>query len=272
MFSSAEIERLLVIASVIVLYSVAVLALVARRRAIDQTVLIVAMNITLVFLATAIWTRWIRENQGPFLTMYDILLSNLFSLLLVYALVLRFEPVFRPSLVVVAPFLAGLGSWLLQTSSRAEPLPPTFDNPWLWAHVVSGKLFFALCMTIAGMCAVLYWRGLRDEASLRSDLTREIDQAVWQVASFAFACQSLMLVAGAVWAHSAWGRYWAWDPLETWALLTWLCLGLLLHVRLTFKRIPAPYMWTGIFVVFGLAFLTFLGIPFVSIAPHKGVL
>ena len=47
-----------------------------------------------------------------------------------------------------------------------------------------------------------------------------------------------MLVAGAVWAHSAWGHYWSWDPLETWTLVTWLMLGGTLHARATFRNMP----------------------------------
>jgi ABC-type transport system involved in cytochrome c biogenesis permease subunit len=78
-----------------------------------------------------------------------------------------------------------------------------------------------------------------------------------------------MLIVGAVWAQDAWGRYWAWDPLETWAFATWLALALVLHARATFR--PAP-RWHGamLIAVFVLAFLTFFGVPFISTAPHKG--
>jgi len=78
-----------------------------------------------------------------------------------------------------------------------------------------------------------------------------------------------MLIVGAVWAQDAWGRYWAWDPLETWAFLTWLVLAFSLHLRFTVKTTPR----TGailILGVFAVAFLTFFGVPFISKAPHKG--
>ena len=98
------------------------------------------------------------------------------------------------------------------------------------------------------------------------------DDAVWQLASVAFVFHSFMLLAGAVWAHSAWGRYWAWDSLETWTLVTWLALALVLHGRLTYKRLADRFWWFAVLIVFCLAFLTFLGIPFVSVAPHKGIM
>jgi ABC-type transport system involved in cytochrome c biogenesis permease subunit len=84
-----------------------------------------------------------------------------------------------------------------------------------------------------------------------------------------FIFESLMLVAGAIWAQDAWGRYWAWDPLETWSFLTWLVLGIGLHARVTFKLSPR----TGailVISVFVIAFLTFFGMPFISTTPHKG--
>jgi ABC-type transport system involved in cytochrome c biogenesis permease subunit len=89
--------------------------------------------------------------------------------------------------------------------------------------------------------------------------------------SAAFVFDSFMLLAGAVWAHDAWGRYWSWDPLETWSLLTWLGLAILLHLRLT-VRLPLAVGWSMAFAVLVIAFLTFFGVPFVSMAPHKGVM
>ena len=81
--------------------------------------------------------------------------------------------------------------------------------------------------------------------------------------------RGLMLVAGAIWAQDAWGRYWAWDRLETWAFITWLLLALALHLRMTYK--PAPRLSSAMaFAVFGIAFLTFFGVPFLSDRPHQG--
>ena len=84
-----------------------------------------------------------------------------------------------------------------------------------------------------------------------------------------FVFETLMLIAGAIWAQDAWGRYWGWDPLETWAFLTWLALAFFIHLRVTFKLRPRAGAY-AIITVFVLAFLTFFGVPFVSTAPHKG--
>ena len=78
-----------------------------------------------------------------------------------------------------------------------------------------------------------------------------------------------MLISGAVWAQDAWGRYWGWDPLETWAFATWLWMILILHARSGYLLRPTVQQ-VMLIVTFAIAFLTFFGIPFVSVLPHKG--
>jgi ABC-type transport system involved in cytochrome c biogenesis permease subunit len=226
-----------------------------------------ALSVILVLLTAAVAGRWLRESQGPFLTLYDVLLSNLFSLTLVYLVAAWLVPALRTSSVLVVAFLGVLGTWSLTVSAEAVPLPATFDNPWLWLHVTAGKLFLGLCLPAAATALWLLVRQRRTEPG-----SGDLDAAVWLTLSLAFVCHSFMLIAGAIWAHSAWGRYWAWDSLETWTFITWLCIALLLHARVTFRRMPVTYGWSAVVAIFGLAVLTFLGVPFLSIAPHKGVM
>jgi ABC-type transport system involved in cytochrome c biogenesis permease subunit len=226
-----------------------------------------ALTVILVLLTAAVAGRWMRESQGPFLTLYDVLLSNLFSLTLVYLVAAWLVPALRTASAIVVAFLGILGFWSLTESAVAVPLPATFDNPWLWLHVTAGKLFLGLCLPAA---ATATWLLVRRRRAVPGD--GELDAAVWLTLSLAFVCHSFMLIAGAIWAHSAWGRYWAWDSLETWTFITWLCIALLLHARVTFRRMPVTYGWSAVIAIFGLAILTFLGVPFLSIAPHKGVM
>ena len=270
---SAETERLLLIL-LVVTFAVASLASILVPQSDKRKAIVVPgiITIALVLAAAAIAVRWVREDQGPFLTLYDVLLSNLFSLAFVYLAVYLLVREMRPAAIVVMPLLLLLGLWLVRVPAEAIPLPATYDNYWLWLHVISGKLFFGLCLAAASGATLLMVGTVRDSRPADAPAMRSTDVAVWRLMSMAFICQSFMLVAGAVWAHSAWGRYWAWDSLETWALLTWLVLALLLHVRITFKQLSIAYLWAGVVLVFALAFLTFLGVPFVSIAPHKGVM
>jgi ABC-type transport system involved in cytochrome c biogenesis permease subunit len=225
-----------------------------------------ALAVIVLLLSTALAGRWVRESQGPFLTLYDVLVSNLFSLALVFVVAASLLPVLRASAAIVTAFLAVLGSWALSLDATATPLPATFDNPWLWLHVGAGKLFLGLCLPAAATAALLL--AIPGNATAVADR----DNAVWFTLSLAFVCHSFMLIAGAIWAHTAWGRYWAWDSLETWTFVTWLSTALLLHARVTFRRMPLAVGWAGVVAIFALAILTFFGVPFLSVAPHKGVM
>lgn len=265
---SMAAERTTLLAAVAGFAVVLVLDVVLRRVSRPAwPVVNGGLMIVLALLTAAVVGRWLRESQGPFLTLYDVLLSNLFSLALVYLVAAWLVPALRRSSVIVVAFLGVLGIWSLTESAVAVPLPATFDNPWLWLHVSAGKLFLGLCLPAAATALLLLVRSARTASN---DV--EMDAAVWLTLSLAFVCHSFMLIAGAIWAHSAWGRYWAWDSLETWTFITWLCIALLLHARVTFRRMPVTYGWSAVVAIFGLAILTFLGVPFLSVAPHKGVM
>lgn len=236
------------------------------RHSLSLTGLMVAA----MALLTGIVLRWDRIGQGPFLTMFEVLLSNLFSLSLVYTVLYWRIVRLRPTLPIVITLLMILAAWALLSRPDTVLLPPTFNHPWLWLHVIAGKLFLSFCMSASSM-AILLLLNQSYGIAAASVSTHDHDPIVWKLMAIAFVFHSFMLIAGAVWAHDAWGRYWSWDPLETWSLLTWLSLAVVLHLRLTF-RLPPALGWLLVIGVFAVAFLTFFGVPFVSTAPHKGAM
>jgi len=245
---------------------------VTVRRNSDAIVLTLLAAGALMF-AIAIAERWLHVGHGPFLNMFEILLSNLFSLGLIYALVFWRVPLVRPGALVVLPVLLILSVWLLAVPSGSGLLPPTYDTVLLWVHVGVGKVFLGFCLVATGLAGILLLKQLAVTRPVLGSLPDEalLDAMAWRIMMLAFVFHSLMLIAGAVWAQDAWGRYWDWDPLETWAFLTWLALAASLHARVTWK-LPLWVGWLLIIGVFVLAFLTFFGVPFLSVAPHKGMI
>jgi ABC-type transport system involved in cytochrome c biogenesis permease subunit len=219
----------------------------------------------------ALATRWQLLGHGPFTTLYEVLSSNLWSLALVLALLRGVLPELRTAWLAGVPVLLTLAAWMLLADPGAGHLPPTYATPLLYVHAVVGKLYLGLLLAgLALACMPLLRRsrwGARHLAHLASDA--RLDDLAHRCAAAAFVFDSLMLIVGACWAQDAWGRYWAWDPLESWAFLSWLALAMTLHQRVTVRLAPHRHalLLVGVFV---LAFLTFFGVPFVSTSPHKG--
>ena len=232
-----------------------------------------ALAAALVLHTVSLGQRWATLGHGPFTTMHEILSSNLWSLGLVLMLAWWAVREVRPVVLAAVPVLLVLATWLLLAHPGAGHLPATYDTPLLYIHTVVGKLYLGLLLVAVALGSVPLLRrtawGLRRFASAPDD--RRLDQMAHRFAAFAFVFDSLMLIVGAVWAQDAWGRYWAWDPLESWAFVSWLALAAALHARATLRPAPALFgLWLlGVFV---LAFVTFFGVPFISTVPHKGAI
>lgn len=223
------------------------------------------------FVGVSIAARWQNFGQGPFITLYEVLLSSLWSLGLVYGLAYWFNPKLRAGAPLALGIILLLFLWAATVDSGYTPLPPTYATPWLWAHVLSGKLFLGCCLVALSLALPLLlpqaWSRL--PLLLHGTDAHTLELLSWRWLALAFVFHSAMLIAGAVWAQDAWGRYWDWDPLETWAFATWLCMAGGLHAR-SAMGIGPRLGSTIILASFVLAFLTFFGVPFVSLNPHQG--
>jgi cytochrome c biogenesis factor len=230
-------------------------ALALRRERVALALLGGALALHTLSLAL----RWQALGHGPFTTLHEILSSNLWSLALVFALAAWALPAVRGALAIATPVWLLLLAWLLVTSGAPGHFPPTYDTMLLYLHTLVGKLYLGLLL-VAVALALRAWRA-----------QPALDELAHRFAAFAFVFETLMLIVGAVWAMDAWGRYWAWDPLESWAFVSWLALAAALHARATFR--PQP-KWHALWLAgsFVLAFLTFFGVPFLSTAPHKGAI
>jgi len=214
----------------------------------------------LILHGASLGVRWIAQGHGPFITLFEILSSNIWSLTLIYTLAYWRVPAVRPAAAFVAPVLFIMMGWLLVTSPAQGHLPPTYRTFWLYVHVLMGKIFLGAVLVAVGLSGLILARLAGREP---------IEELAFRFMATGFVFETLMLVSGAIWAQDAWGRYWDWDPLETWAFLTWLSLAAFLHARVAFRVGPRASA-AMILGVFALAFLTFFGVPFVSTAPHKG--
>lgn len=239
--------------------SIAIVALALERRA-DRGVLAL-LGLGLILHGAALAARWAAVGHGPFITLFEILSSNVWSLTLIFTLAYWRVPAVRPAAAFVMPVLFILMGWLLVAHPGEGHFPPTYRTLWLYVHVGLGKVFLGAVLVAVGLSGLI----------LARLAAQGLEELAFRFMAIGFVFETLMLLSGAVWAQDAWGRYWAWDPLETWAFLTWLSLAAFLHARVGFRVGPraSAVMIIGVFV---LAFLTFFGVPFISTAAHKGAI
>jgi ABC-type transport system involved in cytochrome c biogenesis permease subunit len=145
---------------------------------------------------------------------------------------------------------------VLKTEAHDKVLAPALQSPWFVPHVVVYIFGYALLAA----SALVGLKGLYLLYFKKSDETpiKLADNMVY--AGFAFITCGLLF--GALWAKTAWGHYWTWDPKETWAFLTWLSYLIYIHLRFhrPIKKAMALWMLSLAFVVlliawFGLNYL-----------------
>ena len=194
--------------------------------------------------------RWSATGHPPFVTLFESMTNAVWFALLIFFVVYALR---REFAILLTP-ISGLGFMLLGWSSSLEtsasPLSSALENVWLFIHAsfaTSGAAVFLLAASLA----VIYLMGeARLERTARLAIRvpeyAAIPKTMLNFVIFGMIVWGVMIVSGSIWANAAWGRYWAWDPIELWSLISWLLYGLLLHARLTFKVSPRTFSWATI--------------------------
>ena len=183
--------------------------------------------------------RGISAKHVPWSNMYEFSLTGALAFTGAYLGALRKYDLRWLGLFVSISVLLTLGTAITLLYRDSAPLVPALKSTWLVIHVftaiISGGIFL-LSNVIAG--AYLYLesmesRGERKAWAKRLPQLETLDQLSYRLVAFVFPLWTFSVIAGAIWAESAWGRYWGWDPKETWAFITWVAYAAYLHARVT---------------------------------------
>jgi cytochrome c-type biogenesis protein CcsB len=144
--------------------------------------------------------------------------------------------------VILVMFLAGTVLY-----SKAQPLVPALQSYWLAIHVTLVSIAEGALMTSAVLSMLYLVKSRHDRRSVDPDYqagsfgtlaaklpsAAALDKAAYRVVAFSFPLYTVAIICGAIWAEAAWGRYWGWDPKETWAFIVWVVYACYLHARAT---------------------------------------
>lgn len=207
--------------------------------------------------------RWIATGHAPVVYVYEnSLAGSLFIAAIFLALAWKI-PATRKALPVVAALVLLLLGNGITSPQRLAPLEPPFRSGWLVLHVTFAWLAFGSYL-ISAVIAAVYLRGVRRASGAApGDRLNLLDDVSGRLIAFGFAADTVMIASGALWAHGLWGRYWGWDPVETWSLVSWLIYGVNLHLRFTLGWRGPRAAWLAVLSVLGII-ITFFGIQFVS--------
>ncbi|PKQ19507.1 MAG: cytochrome C biogenesis protein ResC [Actinobacteria bacterium HGW-Actinobacteria-6] len=216
--------------------------------------------------AAGIVARWIAVGHGPVVTKYE----NLSAYAIVTAGIAVYLLWRRTSLrqlgLILFPVSFLMLGFGLFSGTEGQNLPPTFGGIWLVLHVCFYFLAFSTAVTAAA-ASVLLITG--KQAPGRTDITaEELDVAAYRYAGLAFSFWGIGMLTGAIWAFNAWGRYWAWDPVETWSLVTWLVFGAYLHLRRFYRWDGRRAAWLLV-ICFGFALMSLFGTTLLNNSLHS---
>ncbi len=233
-----------------------------RREGLRRAGAVLA-GIGVVGHAAALLARWIATGHAPVMGPYENSLAGaLFLPVIFFAAAWRFPAARRATPLVLAATLLLIGNGLMGgTDPRA--LEPPYRSNWLAVHVTFAWLAFGSYLVASVLAGSYLWATRSSAPAPDPDRRSALDELAAKLIAFGFVSDSIMIASGAIWAHGLWGRYWAWDPMETWSLVSWLIYGVNLHLRFTLGWSGRRAAWVAVASVASVV-LTFFGLGVVS--------
>jgi cytochrome c-type biogenesis protein CcsB len=233
--------------------------------------------LTLLTQTGSLGLRWYESYQigaghAPLTNMYESLVFFSWSIASFY-LILEYKfknknlGAFAMPFAFIAMAFASSG-WVDQ---NINPLIPALQSNWLIAHVVTCFIGYAAFAVACGI-AVMYLIKSNSPKSTGLLATlpelKVIDDIIHKSMVYGFLWLSAGIITGAIWANSAWGTYWSWDPKETWSLITWFFYAAILHARFTRGWHGSRIAWLAIGGFLSVVF-TYYGVNYLLSGLHS---
>lgn len=213
--------------------------------------------------------RWVVTGHAPVMREYENSALGAWFIIVLYMILRRWHRKMEAIGIAIMPIvLLMIGNGIF-SKPYLEPMSPPFKSNWLVFHVFFAWVAYG-AFTLAAALGVIYLLKDRAESSGKvvdfyekfPDL-RAMNELILKTAIFGFITLTVEIGAGAIWAYGLWGRYWGWDPIETWSLLTWLVYGIYIHLGVTLGWKGRRMAWLAIFAIL-FEFITFGGFGYLG--------
>jgi len=242
-----------------------------------------ALNCALAGLlvhSVSIALRWIETGHGPYVNMYEVLSKYAWFCVVIFLIAQQKYPKIRIAGFIVMPVTFLIMGVSMTYTREVLDEPSSLHSYWLIAHVVFANLAFGSILVAVGIAALFI---LKDRYLIKSDNIKSdsfydrlpelkvMDDLMYRFVASGLLFLTIMIASGAIWANQTWGRYWGWDPTETWSLIVWFMYGICLHLRMNAGWSGKKIAWFIIFSIIILAFSLF-GVGYVYKGLHTDYL
>lgn len=246
-----------------------------RRSAAAGSIGSMMLVLSVVLLGAGVVTRGIAAQRVPWGNLYEFSITGSFVVAGVHTVLRR-----RLGLQFLDVWVAGFaatcsGAAVLLFHEQVKPLFPQLRSTWLVIHVSAAVVSTGIFTVGAVLSGLYLFKARREAAGLatvgyatRLPSAARLDRLAYRLNAFGFPLYTLALIFGAVWAKAAYGRYWEWDPKETWMLISWVLYAAYLHARATAGwrgRVAA----TIALVAFATILFNLLGVNFLIAGKHS---
>lgn len=226
--------------------------------------------------AVAIALRWVRVGHGPYLGFYEV--SSLLAFSAVVGLLLvsyRYRGLAVAGVAVLPIAFLILGASLL-VNNEAQAVTGSLASFWLVIHVIFANLAFGAYAASFALAVAFLMKDGKPQRRWQGLLGRFPEPDVLDGMSFrfvgaGFVFETVMIASGAIWANEAWGRYWGWDPVETWSLIAWAIYAIYLHLTLTMGWRGRKAAWVAV-IALPVILFSLLGVPIAYNSIHGAYL
>ncbi|MBB1483987.1 c-type cytochrome biogenesis protein CcsB [Tessaracoccus sp. MC1865] len=228
---------------------------------------------------SAVVLRGVAAGRPPWGNMYEFITSTMAFAAVLYLVVALRLGMRWLGLGMTLLFTVGVGLAVTQWYVEVAPLVPALHSVWFVIHIVAAAIAGA-AFNVGALASILYL--LRERAERRAQAgqgeirgylakvpsSAKLDLFSYRLHAFAVPLWTFTIVAGSIWAQYAWGRFWNWDPKETWSFITWVVYVAYLHARATAGWRGRPVAIIAVIGVFAFWF-NFVGVNLLFSGLHS---
>ena len=259
----------------VVILTLAFMKLFRNSKSLDRlvTFVLILISIAALLQAVGLGVRWYISGHEPWSNGYEAVLFISWIGVLSGLLMYRNSNAFIPAAgCLIAVILMGFAHGGSQMNPQITPLVPVLKSYWLMIHVAiitSSYGFFGLSALIGTVVLVLFIiDNKKINAKVKASVTELtiVNEMSLTVGLFLLTVGTFL---GGIWANESWGRYWSWDPKETWAFISVIIYAFILHVRLI-PKLQGKYLFNLLSLIgFSTIIMTYFGVNYYLTGLHS---